>query len=1068
LNPDDFPEWLRPHLPGFGADATRVASRLPAPQQGISPDIARRINQLVNGTQGRTVGALQPGAHPYGLSDTFQDIGNLARSAVSSVTPLRSLEDWIGQKTGGVSVQDAKSVATDPDVVARQQLADAGDDPLLAAIVPGAAEGLVGKGKGGLPRLAKAAIQLPDGSIHWATNHAMAIEAAQTAGALPARMTPKALKTLENSTEGFVDETGNFLTRDQTTARLKALGSKLGGPGFSSEELQYLNPKTKGKFVADQYELPHYGTRSYDESFPQPAPRAVADSVADEVPRFVPGSSIAVAKGPTEMQRALASLDNTISQNAARVADRATSVIAGKANGLDDAKRLLRTMQHNSGAVNMPRVTAVDPEKAAHMAQVYAGLPAHQPEAKAAYDALNSEVANQYQSIIDNGHTIHFTDSDPYKTSKEMIADVRDNRNLNVFRTQGDVHPFMTPEQNDKFRAVHDWLAHAGEGHSFGPKGEENAYRVHSSTLSPLAQRALATETRGQNSWVNYGPNAHLPASERPFAQQKAALWPAEYTGDYHEMPETPPVAAAADSVAANVPAFYSRLGAAIDNAPMKKGTAAQWQAHLGKNVSAGERDWTGVDNFLKNATGPVTQDQVKSVFDKGKIELGQTTLAKGPQHDAYEARLAELNRRLDSTTDQYGNVLRGQERDHRNTTLQIRALQDAGPERDATKFEQYTEPGGTNYREKLITLKTPQPQGWTAERLNTPDAGFNHWQIRDANGNPVTKIVGGDEEGAIRKAAEGDTFKSTHFGEPNILTHLRMKDRETPSGEKVLHLEELQSDWHQKGRKEGYRRGADYTIPLDGEYRALVHKNSDIRQAGGTPDPADVTRAQALEQELIRSDKSNIPDAPFKKTEDWQLLGMKHAIHDAVHGGYDRVAWTPGDLQNARYDLSKQVDEARYNTGTGNFGAYQHGRLVHEGTYAPEALESVIGKEAADRILHNPTSAFSVANGHTVHALSGEDLKIGGSGMKGFYDNMLPKNLAKYFKQLGLPAPEIEPTEMHFNKPGELSVQNFPSFKITPELRKLVLERGQPLWAGVGAAALGAGVARRPRKKAS
>jgi hypothetical protein len=107
-----------------------------------------------------------------------------------------------------------------------------------------------------------------------------------------------------------------------------------------------------------------------------------------------------------------------------------------------------------------------------------------------------------------------------------------------AFAGGGSPHPYMTPEQNDKFRAVHDYLAHAGGGNQFGPQGEERAYRIHASTLSPRAQRALATETRGQNSWVNYGPNAHLPASQRPFAEQKAALWPETMLGDYREMPQ--------------------------------------------------------------------------------------------------------------------------------------------------------------------------------------------------------------------------------------------------------------------------------------------------------------------------------------------------------------------------------------------------------------------------------------------------------------------------------------------------------------------------------------------------
>jgi hypothetical protein len=47
--------------------------------------------------------------------------------------------------------------------------------------------------------------------------------------------------------------------------------------------------------------------------------------------------------------------------------------------------------------------------------------------------------------------------------------------------------------------------------------------------------------------------------------------------------------------------------------------------------------------------------------------------------------------------------------------------------------------------------------------------------------------------------------FKSSHFDEPNILVHLRMNTRVDAEGNKVLFLEEMQSDWGQKGKKEGF-----------------------------------------------------------------------------------------------------------------------------------------------------------------------------------------------------------------------------------------------------------------------
>lgn len=188
-----------------------------------------------------------------------------------------------------------------------------------------------------------------------------------------------------------------------------------------------------------------------------------------------------------------------------------------------------------------PKVDAIDERAAARMADIYESLPVFDPEAKAAYDALASEVDQQFKAIQDAGYKIEFVDQDPYKSSTEMMADVRDNRTLKVFKTNDEnPHPFLSKEQNDRFRAVHDFLAHAGGGNQFGPVGEENAYRIHAQTLSPLARRALATETRGQNSWVNFGPNRNLPAAQRPFATQKAALWPEGFLGDYGSFPEEP------------------------------------------------------------------------------------------------------------------------------------------------------------------------------------------------------------------------------------------------------------------------------------------------------------------------------------------------------------------------------------------------------------------------------------------------------------------------------------------------------------------------------------------------
>jgi hypothetical protein len=97
-----------------------------------------------------------------------------------------------------------------------------------------------------------------------------------------------------------------------------------------------------------------------------------------------------------------------------------------------------------------------------------------------------------------------------YHNSQEMLRDIHLHKNLTVYKG-GDRHEFfhnVDPKtkmtENETFRGVHDAFGHGLNGASFGPKGEEAAYHAHSQMYSPLAKVAVASETRGQNSKVNY------------------------------------------------------------------------------------------------------------------------------------------------------------------------------------------------------------------------------------------------------------------------------------------------------------------------------------------------------------------------------------------------------------------------------------------------------------------------------------------------------------------------------------------------------------------------------------
>jgi hypothetical protein len=210
-----------------------------------------------------------------------------------------------------------------------------------------------------------------------------------------------------------------------------------------------------------------------------------------------------------------------------------------------------------------PKVN-LNPEHGKIVADAYENMkhdPNH-PHVKAAYDALINETKQQFKDMINNGFKVSAlkpNQENPYPTSKHLHIDIKQNKHMWFFPTEqgyGEAneapkdHPLLQPTEfhldgkpllaNDLFRIVHDYRGHHLGGEStFGPKGEHQAYLTHKKDYSPLAQKALASETLGQNSAVNYGKNAaHNRANPKNtiFAEQKAGLLPDNIiNGRWHE-----------------------------------------------------------------------------------------------------------------------------------------------------------------------------------------------------------------------------------------------------------------------------------------------------------------------------------------------------------------------------------------------------------------------------------------------------------------------------------------------------------------------------------------------------
>lgn len=173
------------------------------------------------------------------------------------------------------------------------------------------------------------------------------------------------------------------------------------------------------------------------------------------------------------------------------------------------------------------------------------------PDVRHAYDALGTEVKHQFEKMPAKVEIWHGND-EPYKNSQAMRQDIQDNNHLYIYATDADHfgppgieyknHPLLEQSgmrdingipllYNDLLRAVHDYYAHTLSPVAFGPKGEEAAWKNHvEMTNDPWARWALTSETRGQNSWVNFRDGIQdVPLKERGFGEQKVGLLPIEF-----------------------------------------------------------------------------------------------------------------------------------------------------------------------------------------------------------------------------------------------------------------------------------------------------------------------------------------------------------------------------------------------------------------------------------------------------------------------------------------------------------------------------------------------------------
>jgi hypothetical protein len=504
-------------------------------------------------------------------------------------------------------------------------------------------------------------------------------------------------------------------------------------------------------------------------------------------------------------------------------------------------------------------------------------------------------------------------------------------------------------------------------------------------------------------------------------------------------------------------PTFYSQLGRVVDaKFSGEKMPAAQLSAILrnpSNGVKSDELKWSGLDDFLKGKQR-VTKAEVQEYLKQNDL-TPQETVKTAP----------------DQNTEWYPD-------DEENPTEWILVNSKTGEE---------VADGGIRIR-KETNLGTGKSQyrlyvGYSAgakARFETLDfakeSGLEYYKPSQNGGETSfgRYVLEGQKTNyreilfhAPEQVTRPEDLEHEHWGEEStgVIAHARVDDRTDTAGKTGLFAEEIQSDWHQQGKKYGYLTGneekgitenqlAALQENYNGEIKNLIKEgiqpkigtNSEgqystinfVARDGKETVAATFATPTGLHSEFGLDGKFEIKDPAVKplvdafvkyrqQTEEfrqaeearkasketlkvpeapfkhtWQETVFRRLVQMAAEEGKDWIGWTTGKQQADRYSLEKHVTALQYNETTGNLSAHKIGGVVDWIPVADGVTPEKLENYVGKEVAQKLLASKPDKNLTDLHTLSGVDLKVGGEGMSGFYDKIMVDYANKFGKKFG------------------------------------------------------------------
>ena len=214
------------------------------------------------------------------------------------------------------------------------------------------------------------------------------------------------------------------------------------------------------------------------------------------------------------------------------------------------------------------------------------------------------------------------------------------------------------------------------------------------------------------------------------------------------------------------------------------------------------------------------------------------------------------------------------------------------------TQWSAYAAPGGSNYRELLLTTPAETRRAYQVRRSD-------HSLVRNFDSEEEAKsaldwLTEDEMEDLYVVPVDTPTssaYQGPHWEEPNVLAHLRLTERTTPDGKRVLFLEELQSDWHQLGRKHG---------------RVTPEAEADLRRAEAKRDEvAEQLGRRLLDLDVLQVEPGRTPPgwSPWGQHFRVKLVGRDPEM-DAYHEGLVRDSFGGMPDEDEWFDQLQMVTQ--------------------------------------------------------------------------------------------------------------------------------------------------------------